>query len=242
MNRTNQESIDSPFHPDGMAKPIVNTRVLKQKLCGGVSAESPTYFHLKYIDILDQRSRTQELFKGYKLKEKNDYQLVSHPDQVPQQKKYFNYVDYNMDKNAKVFDYASIRPSDLIDLLADKRPDFKKKSLFYSKYNEKLKKEGFGLSRGIFTVASNNEHKFNKGWSIKNSEQELQKHGFRTSRFNNSSKSTTVQGELIREQTNNMLPVGIRTGKTSMSRYLTNRKNYSDQGIRPLIASKNFRS
>ncbi|OMJ65709.1 hypothetical protein SteCoe_37750 [Stentor coeruleus] len=160
MRRINEESLDSPFHPDGIIKPIKSTLIPKQKLCNGVSAESPTYFQLKYTNVLDQKSRTQELFKGYKTQDKNDYKLVYHPSQVPQLKKSFNYKDYNTDKNSKVFDYASIRPSETIDLLADKRPEFKSKSLYYKKYHERLNGGGFGITRGIFTIESNNKHKF----------------------------------------------------------------------------------
>jgi hypothetical protein len=162
MNKANEESYDSPFRINGCARKAQNTKIIKQKLCGGISEASPTYFHIQHATVLDPMSRTQELLKGYNLKETSDFKLVRHPELEVQEKKYFAYEDYKSNRmiGQRPFDYATMKPSNLIDLLADKRPEFKMSSNFYKKYKERLAKEGFGLTRGIFTIESNQRHKF----------------------------------------------------------------------------------
>ena len=227
MNKSNQESLDSPFVRQPIKLLQSKTKTIKQKLSGGVSIESPTYFHLRYIDILDQKSRTQELFKGYKRQETSDYKLVIHPELIPQEKKYFNYEDFRSNGGKKVFDYSTFKPSTLIDLLADKRPEFKQSSNFYKNYQEKLKNDGFGLSRGIFTIESNQRSKFGMTTSSRffNSERS-HKGSFDGA---NSAKSRFFK-QIITEQAKNSLPVQFRSSKKGMSRFLSN-KQYTTKSI-----------
>lgn len=220
MRKANDESPDSPFVRNTISAFSGKTKTLKSKLCGGVSANSPSYFHLRYIDILDEKSRTQELLKGYKLAEKNDFKLTHHPELFLQDKKYFTYEDFKSNGGKNVFDYSSVKMSNLIDLLADKRPDFKKKSMFYKKYNEKLGKDGFGLTRGMFTLESNSRKKFSGTCSSRFFAENCEKEFFYTRKGKNS-----MQNQIISEQAKKALPLQFRSGKAGMTRYLGNGKN-----------------
>ena len=223
MRKANDESLDSPFMPHSISSLSNKTKILKQKLCGGISAGSPTYFHLKYIDILDEKSRTQELLKGLKHTDKSDYKLFHHPELVYQDKKYFNYEDFKSNGGKKVFDYSTLKPSDLIDLLADKRPDFKKRSMFYTKYSDKLSRDGFGLTRGMFTVESNQRKKFGSTstsrFFIENNEKE------KNSWCRNSVQAQArLQKEIINGQARKALPINFKSGKINMQRFLENKQ------------------
>lgn len=225
MRKANEESLDSPFKKNGSLKPFCSTRVLKQKLCGGVSEASPSYFHLNHINVLDEKNRTQELFKGYKVSEKNDLKLVTHPELVPQEKKLFEYEDYKMNSGLKVFDYSSMKPSNLIDMMADKRPFFKSSSNYYQKYNEELNKNGFRRTRGIFTIESNQRHKFGKTISSRfPGYEELAKETFVVKK---ASERENVDKQIIRQLSDFQLPVSIRSGKKNMVRFLNRKVSYS---------------
>lgn len=236
MRRINEESLESPFRSDGIIKPIKSTLIPKQKLCNGVSAESPTYFQLKYTNVLNQNLRTQELFKGYRNQEKNDYKLVYHPSQVPQLTKSFNYNDFNTDKNSKVFDYTSIRPSETIDLLADKRPDFKSNSLYYKKYHERLKREGFGLTRGIFTIESNNKHKF-----VSNPVGKMINLSLSMPKIPSSPKKILKQPISHKSSINRPSRFSVKSRKASLARCFVSEKSQSYPILIPYLSSKSIK-
>lgn len=224
MRNANEESSDSPFKINSLPRAISSQKVLKQKLCGGISKDSPSYFQINHINILDEKNRTQELFKGYKVQEKNDYKLVHHPGLIPQEKRLFDYEDFKMNKGKKVFDYSSMKPSNLIDLMADKRPNFKKSSNFYVKYNEELDKNGFRRNRGIFTIESNQRHKFGKTSSSRfgGFDEYVKELGI----ARNNLMKGNIDKDIIRELARMKLPVSIRTAKRSMKRVLDRKVSY----------------
>jgi hypothetical protein len=224
MNRANIESLDSPFSPFGTMSVKAKTKVLKQKLCGGISLETPTYFHLKHITVLDPKSRTEELLKGYKPAAATDYKLIYHPELVSQDKKYFAYEDFLSNGGKKIFDYSTLKPSNLIDLLADKRPEFKMSSNFYKRYNDKLSKDGFGLTRGIFTVESNQRFKFGMTASKFAIQEPLKTYNGNFKSY--SSRDLNLEKEIISEQAKTLIPAHLRIGRKSMERFLnTKEKN-----------------
>lgn len=225
MRNANEESSDSPFKPYGIPRGYSSQRIIKQKLCGGISKDSPSYFHINHINILDEKNRTQELFKGYKMKEKTDFKLISHPELIPQEKRLFDYEDFKMNKGSKIFDYSSMKPSNLIDLMADKRPNFKKTSNFYVKYNEELDKNGFRRNRGIFTIESNQRHKFGQTSSSRfgGFDEYIKQVGI----ARNNLMKASVDQEIIKKLAKLKLPVSIRTGKKSMNKVLKRKVSYS---------------
>ena len=222
--RANDESSDSPFMPHSITNIKLRTKVIKQKLCGGISAETPSYFQLKYADVLDNKSRTLELFKGYNISEKNDYKLVRHPELIPQDRKYFNYEDFKSNGSKTIFDYSTLKPSNLIDLLADKRPDFKKTSMFYKRYDDQLKNNGFGLTRGMFTIESNQRYKFGLTHSSRFFSSDKTESEMHEARRKSISDQKNMQKQIISNQAKKILPVQYRSGKINMERYLSNKQ------------------
>ena len=223
MRKANDESLDSPFMPHSIYSLSSKTRILKQMLCGGISANSPTYFQLKYIDILDEKSRTQELLKGYKLAEKSDYKLIHHPELVHQDKKYFNYEDFKYNGGKNAFDYSTMKSSDLIDLLADKRPDLKKNSKFYTKYSDKLSKDGFGLTRGMFTLESNQQKKFGSTNSSRFFIANNQKQKSLMCKKNAQSQFN-INRNSINGQAKEVISVNYQSGKSNVQRFFENKQ------------------
>lgn len=135
------------------------TRSLRSSLNTAVSIDSPPSFKIKHVPVITDDLKTEQFAKGYHTLTKEDAILFSSPSSVVLQEKLkFDYQDFNFKGNRNDFDFSTLRPSHIVDLLADKRPDVKSRSPFFSTYQNKLKKEGFGLNRGLFTVDSNQRY------------------------------------------------------------------------------------
>mmetsp|Transcript_167 Transcript_167/g.308 ORF Transcript_167/g.308 Transcript_167/m.308 type:complete len:251 (-) Transcript_167:765-1517(-) len=146
------------YHPNKFNKKCSN-RVLKPNLRSGVSPDLPDEFKLSQVPVLNSQIRAQELACT----------VPSRSPLLTQNKRTFDYQDYNISNNANAFDISSMKPSHINDLLNDKRPDVRMKSPFYSNYLKHLETGGFARTRGICTVYAN------QPYTIKRTDQQVAK-------------------------------------------------------------------
>jgi hypothetical protein len=117
---------------------------VKSVLTQGVSSDSPIFFQLGHVSIVNDKIRIKEIsgndqHPGRFLSGLKQNRLSEKPK--------FNYADSQFCD----FDYHSLKPSSIIDLAADKSPKIKESTKFRQEFNTYLQK-GFGKARGQFTI------------------------------------------------------------------------------------------
>jgi hypothetical protein len=120
------------------------SKAIKQSLRQGVSSDSPLFFQLNHISILDPKTRIKEISGG---KSTPDRFLSDLKQNNLSSKPKFSYTDSRLSN----FDYHNLKPSSIIDLSNDKSPKIKQQTRFAIEFNKHLEK-GFGKSRGQFTL------------------------------------------------------------------------------------------
>jgi hypothetical protein len=119
-------------------------KLIKPALRQGVSSESPVFFHLNHISILDPSQRNLEISST----ESDQSRFLSSLKQNNiSLKPKFSYTDSQLCQ----FDYHNLKPSSIIDLSADKSPKLKDQTRFRQEFQTHLS-QGFGKSRGQCTV------------------------------------------------------------------------------------------
>ncbi|CAG9335661.1 unnamed protein product [Blepharisma stoltei] len=213
----------------------VGTKNLKSRLNTAVSPDSPKDFQMKHVPIITGELKAEELSRGYHTMTSYDALHLSPPATVvAQEKRKFNYQDFNIKGHRNDFDFSTLKPSHLCDLLADKRPDVKNKSPFYSTYESKLKHDGFGLNRGVFTVNSNQSYRVqrfseNLQSSLEDRLRKTAKHWeFPIMQTIKSEKDLKLDDDLVRKT----LPVSLWANKMSMERFLKNSANKAKTSVR----------
>ena len=132
-----QFSISNP--PGPARRPL---KSIKSALYEGVSSDSPLFFHLNHVKILDSFQRNKEISSS-----PGNRFLSSLKQNNISLKPRFSYTDSQFCR----FDYHDLKPSSIIDLAADKSPKLKDQTRFRQEFHSHLLK-GFGKSRGPSTV------------------------------------------------------------------------------------------
>ena len=132
-----QFSISNP--PGPARRPL---KSIKSALYEGVSSDSPLFFHLNHVKILNSSQRNQEISSS-----SGERFLSSLKQNNISLKPKFSYTDSQLCK----FDYHDLKPSSIIDLAADKSPKLKDQTRFRQEFQTHLMK-GFGKVRGQCTV------------------------------------------------------------------------------------------
>jgi len=132
-------SITNP--PSPAKRPL---KSVKPVLTQGVSSDSPTFFQLGHVSVVNDKIRNKEI-SG---KDLNPERFLSSLKQNRLNvKPKFNYADSQFSD----FDYHSLKPSSIIDLAADKSPKMKEATKFRQEFHTYLEK-GFGKARGQCTL------------------------------------------------------------------------------------------
>ena len=118
--------------------------MLKPILRQGVSSDSPIFFQINHVGVVDDKVRKREISGNEECSERF---LSNLKQNTLNFKPKFEYSDSQLSK----FDYHSLKPSKIIDLIADKSPKIKNQTQFRIEFDKQLKK-GFGISRGQFTL------------------------------------------------------------------------------------------
>ena len=127
--------------------PVPERRPLKQikiPLKQGVSSDSPLFFQLSHVSVVNSSVFNREISASVELK---DRFLSSLKRNNISTKPKFAYTD----SQSGLFDYHSLKPSLVIDLSADKSPKLKDSTRFRQAFYTHLEK-GFGKNRGQCTV------------------------------------------------------------------------------------------
>lgn len=127
--------------------PVPERRPLKQikiPLKQGVSSDSPLFFQLNHVSIVNSSVFNREISASVELK---DRFLSSLKQNNISTKPKFSYTD----SQYGLFDYHSLKPSSVIDLSADKSPKLKDSTRFRQAFYTHLEK-GFGKNRGQCTI------------------------------------------------------------------------------------------
>lgn len=132
-------SITNPASPP--RRPL---KSVKPMLTQGVSSDSPTYFQLSHVGIVNDKIRNKEI-SGFD--QHPDRFLSSLKQNHLSIKPKFNYTDSQYCE----FDYHNLKPSKIIDLAADKSPKMKEMTRFRQEFHNYLEK-GFGKARGQCTI------------------------------------------------------------------------------------------
>lgn len=146
------ESGDVPtyFHCKYVPLPLPPTtrppRSLSPILRGADSSDAP--FIMPYVPVLDPVTRNSEYEKRSKSPGRFTNQLKM---LTPTPHPAFTYEDHSSVSP----DLASIRPSQVLDAVADSGLRLRSKSPFARKYQKQLQTCGFGAQRGVFTVLAN---------------------------------------------------------------------------------------
>jgi len=146
------ESGDVPtyFHCKHVVLPpaiaIRPPRSLSPLLRDAQSPDSP--FCLPLVPILDSTARNSEFQKRSKSPGRflNELKMNTPTYHSP-----FTYEDHN----SQGLDLASVRPSQVLDAVADSGLRLRSKSPFAVRYGMQLERSGFGAQRGEFTVVAN---------------------------------------------------------------------------------------
>lgn len=112
-------------------------------------AESPDApFCLPLVPTLDSTARNSEFKKRSKSPGRflNELKMNTPTYHSP-----FTYED----QNSQAPDLASVRPSQVLDAVADSGLRLRRKSPFAARYGQQLERSGFGAQRGEFTVVAN---------------------------------------------------------------------------------------
>lgn len=132
-------SITNP--PSPPKRPL---KSVKPILTQGVSSDSPVFFQLGHVSIVNDKVRNREI-SGHD--QNPDRFLSSLKQNRLNVKPKFNYADSQYCD----FDYHSLKPSSIIDLAADKSPKIKESTQFRKEFHTYLNK-GFGKARGQCTL------------------------------------------------------------------------------------------
>lgn len=117
---------------------------IKAMLKQGVSSDSPLFFQLNHVAVVDSQIRNQQI-SG---KDQNPGRFLSSLKQnILSTRPAFDYSDSQLCN----FDYHNLKPSKIIDLAADKSPRIKEQTRFHLEFSTHLQK-GFGRSRGQCTL------------------------------------------------------------------------------------------
>jgi hypothetical protein len=116
---------------------------VKPMLTQGVSSDSPTFFQLSHVGVVNDLIRNKEI-SGQD----------QHPERFLSSLKQ-NHLSikpkFNYDSQFSDFDYHNLKPSKIIDLAADKSPKMKEMTKFRREFHTYLEK-GFGRARGQCTI------------------------------------------------------------------------------------------
>ena len=134
----------TPLNPPIPPKKPLKT--VKPILRQGVSSDSPLFFQLDHVAIVNNSLRNKEI--SGKDREPGRF-LSSLKQNNLNFKPKFDYSDSQLCQ----FDYHCLKPSKIIDLVADKSPKTKNSTQFCVEFNKYLTK-GFGKSRGQCTLES----------------------------------------------------------------------------------------
>ncbi|CAG9309938.1 unnamed protein product [Blepharisma stoltei] len=215
---TNYSSFHNFSPPKGYG-----TKSLKAKMSTAISPDSPKSFQLKHVPVVTNELKAEELSKGYYTMNSSDALKLYPPSSIiTQEKRKFNYQDFNTKGHRNDFDFSTLKPSHLCDLLADKRPDVKNKSPFYSVYENQLKHDGFGLNRGPFTVDSNQSYRVQRfseklQSTLEERLRRTEKHwNIPLMHVNKSEKELKFDKNLLKKT----LPTSLWANKLSMERFL----------------------
>lgn len=126
--------------PNPPKRPVKSVKPLLKQ---GVSSDSPTFFQLNHVGIIDSQTRNQQISGK---DQTPDRFLSSLKQNTLNLKPSFDYADSQLCK----FDYHNLKPSKIIDLSADKSPKIKEQTQFHLDFCTHLQK-GFGRSRGQCT-------------------------------------------------------------------------------------------
>ncbi|CAG9315392.1 unnamed protein product [Blepharisma stoltei] len=168
MNKTDKTSIspDAPtfFHIPHTKyhsispPPGIGPKVLCPALTYGMSPENP--LQTSKSTLLKSDLRRSEILKHSPNLAKNadtaNFLNNRKIDHLKEKAK-FEYQDFTFKDTKWTYDLFSLRPTDLLDLLADKRPNIKYQAPYYKKYHEALNKSEFHKASGAFTFQV--EHK-----------------------------------------------------------------------------------
>lgn len=127
--------------------PVPERRPLKQiriPLKQGVSSDSPLFFQLNHVSVVNPSVYNREISASADLKDRFLSSLKQNNVSI---KPKFSYTDSQYGQ----FDYDSLKPSLVIDLSADKSPKLKGSTKFKQEFHYYLEK-GFGKNRGQCTV------------------------------------------------------------------------------------------
>jgi hypothetical protein len=119
-------------------------KALKSILRQGVSSESPIFFQLGHVAILDKPTYRRELSGNDPVPGRFLNTLKQNTVNL---KPRFDYTDSQLSS----FDYHHLSPSKIIDLAADKSPRIKEQTKFHAEFSSFAQK-GFGRTRGQFTI------------------------------------------------------------------------------------------
>ena len=138
------------IHSLGQDKKQPKGKSILPELRAGVSADAPSYFQTSFIKSVDSSLRNKCISGRDEIPDRFLSQLKQ--NRVAEKPK-FLYQDFDFNTEKKLYDYDTLKPSEILDLNAGTRPDIKTRDPYYKNYFDRLRTSaGFGLNRGEFTV------------------------------------------------------------------------------------------